>query len=178
MAADVPPGGRSYVQTRFLATEDSSTLTKIVRLFVFKNIHSSKTGESHAPRTGGSSRPSGTVQPLTQLPYAIRDFNRCTNLSCLPCTYDVRSCYGRVGSSRSEWSYRTASSSSVHNLRLVLRSASRRVRFSSSWTSGWRQGTRDIVREHRGAGLGMQSAPVPQQSCGGAAFSSRCRTLS
>ena len=27
MAADVPPGGRSYVQTRFLATEDSSTLT-------------------------------------------------------------------------------------------------------------------------------------------------------
>ena len=27
MAADVPLGGRSYVQTRFLATEDSSTLT-------------------------------------------------------------------------------------------------------------------------------------------------------
>ena len=31
---------RSYVQTRFLATEDSSTLTPLVRLFVFKNIHS------------------------------------------------------------------------------------------------------------------------------------------
>ena len=30
MAADVPPGGRSYVQTRFLATEDSSTLTTLV----------------------------------------------------------------------------------------------------------------------------------------------------
>ena len=27
MAADVPCGVRSYVQTRFLATEDSSTLT-------------------------------------------------------------------------------------------------------------------------------------------------------
>ena len=27
MAADVPLGRRSYVQTRFLATEDSSTLT-------------------------------------------------------------------------------------------------------------------------------------------------------
>ena len=39
MAADVLCGGRSYAQTRFLATEDSSTLTTLVRLFVFKNIH-------------------------------------------------------------------------------------------------------------------------------------------
>ena len=43
MAADVLLGGRSYVQTRFLATEDSSTLTPLVRLFVFKNILSPKT---------------------------------------------------------------------------------------------------------------------------------------
>ena len=35
LGADVPPlGRRSYVQTRFLATEDSSTLTSLVRLFV------------------------------------------------------------------------------------------------------------------------------------------------
>ena len=36
MAADVPLGVRSYVQTRFLATEDSSTLTTLVRLFILK----------------------------------------------------------------------------------------------------------------------------------------------
>ena len=33
---------RSYVQTRFLATEDSSTLTPLLRLFVFNNMHSPK----------------------------------------------------------------------------------------------------------------------------------------
>ena len=41
--ADVLCGVRSYVQTRFLATEDSSTLTTLVRLFVFKNIHNPTT---------------------------------------------------------------------------------------------------------------------------------------
>ena len=34
MAADVPLGGRSYVQTRFLATEDSSTLTNALCVFI------------------------------------------------------------------------------------------------------------------------------------------------
>ena len=37
MAADVPPlGRRSYVQTRFLATEDSSTLTIALRVSSYK----------------------------------------------------------------------------------------------------------------------------------------------
>ena len=36
MAADVPLGGRSYVQTRFLATEDSSTLTIALRVSSYK----------------------------------------------------------------------------------------------------------------------------------------------
>ena len=36
MAADVLCGVRSYVQTRFLATEDSSTLTNALCVFVLK----------------------------------------------------------------------------------------------------------------------------------------------
>ena len=42
MAADVPCEGRSYVQTRFLATEDSSTLTSLVRFFVLQTYLAQK----------------------------------------------------------------------------------------------------------------------------------------
>ena len=42
MAADVLCGVRSYVQTRFLATEDSSTLTIALCVFVLKTYLAQK----------------------------------------------------------------------------------------------------------------------------------------